>query len=737
MRYSKPTRYAVAATILIVTAFRSEAQTVKDSGKTEPKPSASPTKRVAVLAPEANAVLQPKLRARLESLEDRARKVVGQQLSDGRFLLNIKGQVSADKFLRMAQSKLRNTRLTTLPVNITANEKQKLVAEGLSIEEVALVSGPISISLTFDTDVPNAQADALKEAVSEAIGIDPAKGDTIIIKKAPLTAPGTNTKIETLNTKIAEGSKDVEKLRHEISLAQQKISQVEAERLKLQTDLKTAQDKISASDELLKEEKEKTKRMEEDLSIYKTPLGEVKKLIKGLELPLTILPIALLLFIFVAVGFFIYLRFQGTKTGKMMQAAEVMAQAFAKAGRSNSPQGLTLDAARSEFAKLTANQNEEASRQLPGQVHQALLGEELATARQEALDAWVDLKKYPYLTFAQLREWLVGRGSQTQRFIALVNALGPVESMRLLQQFAHEDLALMKGDSIESAHKLPGYAAILQLHRNVTAEVIRNPQCIAELDFPDLIRASDDALAEALTTCNPTGIALCVNLLPPSRSIKVMEALPTERQGDCVSGSAALANLSGKDLEEQIRTLKMGLAPKLSSLGAPKLSVEKNISLLLKESSPKTRAALQDELTKHTALRETVTQKMVTFDDFLDAEDETLAELLDELEAEQIAILVCALQQTAQQRVAKVLSRKVVIGVQNEIRRINSRQATLRRAQTQSLEIQAALTERLKVLVDEGVVELKRREKMSSPASQVEEPRALQANGRDTSEDIT
>jgi flagellar motor switch protein FliG len=650
----------------------------------------------AAISREALAVLQPKLRARLDTLEERARKIVGQQLTDGRFLLYIKGELSAQKFLTLVKSKGGNTQLTTLPVSLSAGEKQKLVAENLSADDVALIAGPITVTITFDTDIPNGQATALKEAVGEALEISARDGDAIVIKKAPITAPSTTTKLEMLNTKISEGNKDLEKLRYEMNLAQQKLSQVEAERLKLQDDLKDAQ--------------EKNKRMQEDLSIYKTPLGDIKKLIKGLELPLTILPIAFLLFVFVAIGFFLYLRFQGTKTTKLMQAADIMAQAFAKAGRTSGSAGsLTLDAARAEMTKLIANQNDDAARIAGGAIPQALLSEEVASAKQESLDAWNDLKKYPYLTLTELREWLVGGGPQTQRFIALTNALGPVESMRLLQQFSHEDLALMKGSSVESASKLPGYAAILQLHRSVSSEVIRKPQCVAELNFPELIRASDAALAQALETSTPLTVALCINLLSPSKRARVMDTLSAETQARCVEGMDSLVGLGAQELQQEIAFLKNDLSGKLTNVAAPRLGAEDAMALLLSETSAKTRAVLNETLSKHDRLKNTLLEKMVTFDDVLELEDETLSELLDDMEPEQIATLVSGLQKTAQNRVAKVLPRKIIVAIQNELQRLGTRQALMRRAQTQSLELQAALAERLKTLVEEGVVDLKRR----------------------------
>ncbi len=687
---------AVAIAAVGMSAFAASVAQAQNSSQNK-KPAATQNEAIA---PEALGVLNPKLRQRLDSLEDRARKIVGQQLSDGRFLLFVKSEVNREKFLDLVNKKAGTTRLTTLPMTLSAAEKQKLVAETLSVQDVALISGPVSITITFDSEIPDGQTKALRDAVADALEISTQRGDSVIVKKAPIMA--------SVNTKMAEGAKDLEKLRFEVSAAQQKLAQLENERMKLNSDLESA-------NSIVREEREKIRKLEDDLSIYKTPLGEVKKLIKGLELPLTILPIAVLLFVFAAAGFFVYLRFQGAKTNKLMQAADVMAQAFAKAGRQGGAgAGLTLDAARAEMTKLIASQNDDASRNSPNMLPQALLSEEIASTKQEALDAWADLKKYPYLTFTELREWLVGGGAQTQRFMALANALGPVESMRLFQQFSHQDLAAMRSDSIDNASKLPGYAAILQLHRNVTAEVIRKPPCVAELDFPELIRANDGTLAHALAECAATTVALCINLLPQTKRRQMLEMLSPETQAQCVEGMAIIANLDTQSLEQQVVALKEELRPKLANTAAPKLGAEDAMADLLNESSPKVRAVLQESLSKHEDFKNTLLQKMVTFEDVLELDNETLTELLDELEPEQMAVLVCGLNKEAQNRIAGILPRKVVVTIQGELQRLNTRQALLRRAQAQSLELQAALAEKLKGLVSEGIVDLKRGDKGAS-----------------------
>lgn len=698
----------------------------QSQGAVQPKAaqtvSAKKADDVGSLAPETMAILQPKLRAWIETLEERARKVMGQQLADGRFLLYVKADVSAAKFASLMNGKQKSFQLTTLPVELSAAEKEKIVAESLTVEQVTLIVSALKVTLTFNTDVPDAQAKALQDAITNALSLNKERGDAVVVKKASLSAS------------FSEVTKDVEKLRYEVSLAQQKAAEAQAAKTKLEAELRASQEKASAADERIKEEKEKVKRMEEDLSIYKTPLGDIKKIIKGLEVPLTVLPIAVLLFVFSTVGFFVYLRFQGAKTNKLMQAADVMAQAFAKANRASGPGGLTLDAARAEFAKLTASQNHEAANALASSVPHALLGEELASAKQKAMDAWSDLKKHPYLTHAELREWLVGGGAQTQRFIALGNALGPVESMRLLQHFAHEDLAMLRGDSSENASELPGYAALLQLHRKVMAEVIRRPSCVATLNFPEIVRASDDALISAVSENTPVGIALCISLLPDARASKILEALPPEKKSACIDGVAKLDELNEGEIEAELATLKSSLAPMLASVSSVGMGAAEKISQIMRESTPKTRAALQESLGKHEKLRSKITQKMLTFEDVLTVEDETLSELLDEFEPERIAVLVCALDKAAQERIAKTLSRKVVIAVQSELQRLGARSATLRRAHAQSGELQAYLIDKLKTLVDEGVVEIRRKDTQVHDAAAQDAPVPRISEGSETNE---
>jgi hypothetical protein len=657
---------------------------------------------------------------------------VGQQLADGRFLLVVNAQVSEARFLALQKKNAKSTAFTTLPIQLSSEELQVALAQEITAAEIPLVVGALKVLLTFDNDVPEEQVNAITDAVKRAVVLDPERGDTVEVKKAPLQSPSATKKkeVESLNTKVLEGSKDVEKLRFDVSSAQQrttetqqrvaeamaKVTQVEAEKLKLQTDLRAAEaraaaekDKAAAAKTALDEETATRRRLEEDLSIYKTPMGDIKKIVKGLELPLTVLPVALLLFVFAAAAFFIYLRFQGAKTSKFMEAAEAMAQALVKAGRGPSggaSQGMTLDAARNDLGRMLASQTEEASK--ASHVPQNMLGEELASTRKEALEAWDALREYPYLTFAELREWLWSGGTPAGRLVSLLGALGPVESLRVLQSFAPEDLDRIRTERQENASKLPGYAALLQLHRNVVAEAIQCPACIAKLDFPALVRSTDERLATALDSCSPASGALTLSLLPGQRKTTVFDLLSKETLERCVDGFAMIQDLPSRELDSLLRKTIEELLPGLEQAALPRIAVAQKVSELLSDTSVRARGLLQTSLAKHGSLLATVNQKRVTFEDVLALEDETLAELLDEVDAEQIAALALGLAEPAQAKVARVLSRKVQMAVRAEMQRLQARQATLRRAQGQSLEIQAALVERVKGLVEEGVVDLKR-----------------------------
>jgi flagellar motor switch protein FliG len=169
-----------------------------------------------------------------------------------------------------------------------------------------------------------------------------------------------------------------------------------------------------------------------------------------------------------------------------------------------------------------------------------------------------------------------------------------------------------------------------------------------------------------------------------------------------------IQDLPSRELDSLLRKTIEELLPGLEQAALPRIAVAQKVSELLSDTSVRARGLLQTSLAKHGSLLATVNQKRVTFEDVLALEDETLAELLDEVDAEQIAALALGLAEPAQAKVARVLSRKVQMAVRAEMQRLQARQATLRRAQGQSLEIQAALVERVKGLVEEGVVDLKR-----------------------------
>ena len=668
------------------------------------EPSKVPGKTVkdepVVLTPEVNTILQQKMAKYLENQEERAKRVLGQQLSEGRFILYIKASVSPGKISELLSTKSQDTKLTSLPMSMSAKERLKVMAERLTVDQVPLFIGPLTVSLTFGSDVSNGQIASLKEATANGLGLDLKAGDSVEVKKADLLPQSA--------------SKDVEKLRHDTVIAQQKITQSESENFKLQNsfqqlrnDLAAAQEKIAIGDREKAEFETKIRTLEEDLSIYKTPMGDIKKIVKGLELPLTVLPIALVFFIFASFLFFLYLRLQGTKATKFLEAADLLAQGMARAGKGNANAGRSQ---KSEAEKTL--QASESAAQVNGSNGPILLGDEIVTLKNEALEAWKDLSQYSYLSTSELREWLVAGGAQTQKLVSVMGALGPVESVKLLQKFSPNDLAQLRKmeTSQDSGSKLPGYSAILQLHRLISTQILNRPEAIIRLDFPELVKASDEALAEALLSVEPKSLALCLYILPENRRFKIIEAGSAKMQRDAVEGFAALEGITAERIDLELSSLRTQLVPSLLKHAVIKFAVADEISQLMDEVSPKTRASLQEALSQHKRLDDLINARMVTMDDVLALDDETLGELLDEFSPEQMATLLSGLRREGVGRITKILPRKMALAVESELSRLSSRQGSLKRAQNQSLEYQTLLRDRLKDLVEEGVVEINKGE---------------------------
>ena len=645
-----------------------------------------------MLTPEVTTILQQKMVKYLENQEERAKRVLGQQLAEGRFILYIKSSLSQTKITELLNSKSQDTKLTSLPMSMSAKERLKLMAERLTVDQVPLFIGPLTVSLTFGSDVSNAQINSLKDATANGLGLDLKAGDTVEVKKADLLPQSA--------------TKDVDKLRHDTVIAEQKITQSESENKQLKNELSAARDKIASGEREKTEFEAKIRTLEEDLSIYKTPMGDIKKIIKGLELPLTVLPIALVFFVFCSLLFFLYLRLQGTKTAKFLEAADLLAQGMIRAGKGGANTSRVTDTPRSEIEKaLQASENVGSG---PGANGPLLLGEEIITLKKEALEAWQDLSQYPYLTTSELREWIVAGGTQTQKFVAVMGALGPVESVKLLQTFSPNDLTQLRKieNSQESSSKLPGYGAILQLHRLISTQILNRPEAMTRWDFPELVKASDETLANALVSVEPKSLALCFYILPESRRFKMMEAVSAKMQSDAVEGFAALDGTTLDKIDLELSSLKTQLIPSLSKRAVMKFAVADEITQLMDEVSAKTRASLQEALSQHKKLDDLINSRTVTMDDVLALDDETLSELLDEFSPEQTATLLTGLRQEGVRRIMGLLPRKMAVTVESELSRISSRQGTLKRAQNQSLEFQDLLRGRLKDLVDEGVVEL-------------------------------
>jgi flagellar motor switch protein FliG len=201
-------------------------------------------------------------------------------------------------------------------------------------------------------------------------------------------------------------------------------------------------------------------------------------------------------------------------------------------------------------------------------------------------------------------------------------------------------------------------------------------------------------------------MALCLYILPENRRLGIIEAFSAKLQRDAVEGFASLDGTTPDRIDFELSSLKTQLVPSLLKSSVIRFAIAEDITQLMDEASPKTRASLQEALSLHKDLDDQINASLITFDDVLAVDDDTLGELLDEFSPEQTAILMSGVGQEHNRRIAKILPRKIAVSVESELSRISSRQSSLKRAQNQSLEYQSLLRERLKDLVAEGVIEL-------------------------------
>ncbi len=621
--------------------------------------------------------LMPILRDYQDRLEQRVRFVLAKHLEEGRFILYIKAQLDEAKLKNQISKKIP---LLTLPKNVLEEDQKRLFFESLNKDTLQPYIKSILVQVTVDNSVNDTQSKLFQKIIYDVLDLNAKRGDKIQMSKAEFQKNPLETEMAQIKTSLQEANKakqDYEdKIKKLESDSQNKLRELERSIQDKETELQKTQAKADKTQDNIAKLEKQVSENKEELSFYQPPLGEIKKMIKGLEIPLTFIPITFLLFLAAIILGLISQWNSQRRLQSFLQGIQNVAASFQK-----------------KYAPTTVDKETSASSSIGG-VESSLNEEDF---KEEATAAWVTLKGSLYFMASCLKDWLINEEGK-MRFVQFSLGLDAEFLETLWRLYPTQDIQDLKDKLNNNFSKSQCYLSILQLQRLILQEKLQKPTFVENISPLYLIKMTDAQLTNIMDRASLEASATCLLFLTSSRSLRIIEGLTTYEPTTLILKMREVINLA----EDRLRDLMLEIQNMAEE--------EKNESILslLQGGSPKLQGSLPFLLQADPDLARQVQARMVTFADVLQLDKTLLQELLDPLSPENIAILLTGLPPESLNRVTACVSQGVRQDAELEFRRLKSRGTLWKRAQKESLNWQQKLSLTLKQWIQDGIIDIRR-----------------------------
>lgn len=658
----------------------------------------------------AISMLSPKKIAADRTLEDRARQILLQQLENEQFLVSVETEFDATK-IKDAIGEKSEIRLRTLPKTLRGKDLVRAFTDGVTSDNAFLYFKSIKVIVILDENVPSNLEPILGRALTKGLALRVDRGDAVSISKEKLNLERSNK----LREQLENANKDRSRTFEEAGRLQSNVKALESQKLTLEaqrSQLEAAKADVEQRLRIALSDLEKEKKLAEDLQERVNALenvteednsrvGQVRRLVKGLELPATLLPIALVFAIVLIILATAYISSANRRSKNLAAGLQNLAGAVEKMGANSSKN--TVPGLISPLPQVSATA--QPNPQLGPEAQTPLLGggdQQMDIARREAEAAWVLMQKRPYPMLSALRDWLLDEADQ-EKFVAFSDAIGVENARQLWNKFPRQDIENLNKAMFKTIQKSTAYSTVTQLYRFVSYELAGKPAFFENLELEFLVALSDSELAEVLSRCELETAACCFLFVSPKRAAKLYELVEGHSPRDLMSVLGSLSDLNETGAQTHIAALKAE-AEKVEPKSGFALS--SHLAVLLQASSAEKKDAISEVLDNNDKLSAEVRSRVITFADVMQLEKEIIAELILPLEAEQIAALFLTLPGSVANQLASLLSQKVVIAVREEYNRSNSKPTLRRKATVLGERLQNVIIARVKEMMAEGLIEL-------------------------------
>jgi hypothetical protein len=668
-------------------------------------------------SPETQAAVDQKFESYRLSIEERARHVLDREFLRGRALLIVRLRPNLEALKRAASSG-GIVNLTTLPNSVSRGKLEKLFVDNIPISSMKEYVRSMSIDVTVDRNIPPAQQELAQKLLEGSLNLP--RGAKIQIQTADISTKSFSEEL----ARAEKGRQDAEiqrqRLADDAARADREKEAVAADKRSAEIALRQEQQKNLILSQELEDLKSRLNAYEEEINIYKTPLGDIKKLIKGLELPLTVLPIFVVLLGVLVVFAFIFNATARRKANILRESVEVISGSVQKLGnrlqqRSGDSVTLNASARRDENDALLSVASNAQSLPAGGD----FLAEEAVSLRRDAEVAWRECWNHRFHTLCELREWLANGNEGRQRFLSLVSALPPSDAAQILGSFAPQEMRQLKDLVVDLGSKFMGYSLILSLHRAVVGSMAAAPHFLGKVDAPQLIKASDSALANALISRAPDEQTTMLRILPVSRRTRVLEAIAEKVSTETVASIfAGLCEARVVDESSQLSLLaemeKLLESAGDDGHGSQQMALLDDLVEQMDGFSPRLKAALHLAQRQNPELAEDLRARTITFDNVLLLDNSLLQELIEPLDSEQIAQILLALDGEQQNRLGALIHGRLRDTVVADMQRLAASPAAQRKNAALGRKLQGDLVDRLLTMANQGLAEIPRSAKRSA-----------------------
>lgn len=673
---------------------------------------------------QAEAFLEERLNKRLEAV------------AEPPFLTTVNVNFPVAKLNALRQSAGGNlSRLSRGAVSkgITGDDALISLLNALTPLEILSNAAKVSVQVTLDLSYPKDSLNELKTSLSSYLRLNTKRGDSLNVNQKDLTAGKSKTKVERAEKESLQFKSQIEGLQRELEVirrrdsdAQREVSEAKRKEQDALTQLREAQRLTDESKNKVRDEQDKTNKAEEgrrklsaELDDFKkqivelnqknkdltedtkSPIGKFRKLIAGFELPLTVIPAVLLALVGVLVIVLLQTSRVKSSSNEMNANMLQVSAAVAKIGES------IVQAAKVQGKQQGDAINVGGAGAMQQQQQQLSSGdstsEETLALEKEAQGLLAEMNQSRYPMLSILKDWLADKRERT-RFAGFSEAMGPNAAREIWKSFPKEELEALGNALYEPLAKAQAYKVVLQLYRFAGREISRKPGYFSNLEMTFLILATDIELSNALSDSGTIEAARLMVLLTPERCARVIPGLRNHESVELLEAMREATKMSEEDAKAALLDVKSRIK---SDRADSRFDVTNHLMLMLDAPNAEFRTAVTKVLRADKSLSASVGSRVVTIEEVLKLDDETLSELLAELEPADVATLLVSLPEELNERINQFFtSAKIQAAIRQEVEKFNRSRTAKKRAEFEGQKIQATLIRQVKDMREQGLIDM-------------------------------